>query len=62
MRNPGYKKYIMFSSDTDYVPVLQRLSSKRKRSATLVDEHQPRVYTTYDYHADTVIPNLLKIP
>lgn len=47
---------ILFAQDTDYVPVLQRLETKKVRSAILVDERQDRIYAIYDLHADVTIP------
>lgn len=49
-------EYILFAKDTDYVPVLQRLELKDRKSAILVDEEEERVFALYDLHADITIP------
>lgn len=49
-------EFILFAQDTDYVPVIQRLDTKGRLSAILVDERQERVFTAYDLHADITIP------
>jgi NYN domain len=50
------KEFILFTKDTDFVPVLQRLRINERRTAVLVDENQEEVYGTYKHHADVVIP------
>jgi hypothetical protein len=53
---PRIEEFILFTKDTDFVPVLQRLRLKKKKTAILADENQPRVYATYSNHADIVLP------
>jgi hypothetical protein len=50
------KEFILFTKDTDFVPVLQRLRIYERRTAVLVDEDQGEVYAIYKQHADVVIP------
>jgi hypothetical protein len=50
------KEFILFTRDTDFVPVLQRLRIYERRTAVLVDEDQGEVYGIYKQHADVVIP------
>jgi hypothetical protein len=50
------KEFILFTKDTDFVPVLQRLRIYERRTVVLVDENQEEVYGTYMHHADVVIP------
>ncbi len=49
-------EYIIVSSDTDFIPLLQRLNLHNKRSVMVVDQTKPTVYTSFDYHADIIIP------
>jgi hypothetical protein len=50
------QEFIILAKDTDYVPVIQRLQAKGKKSAILVDENQERVFGVYNSRADLVIP------
>jgi hypothetical protein len=50
------KEFILFTKDTDFVPVLQRLRIYERRTVVLVDEDQGEVYGTYKQHADVVVP------
>lgn len=56
---PSIKEYVLLSRDTDFVPVLSRLTEHSKRSAILVDEADSAIYTTFAAKADIVIPTRL---
>lgn len=49
-------EYIIVSSDTDFIPLLQRLNLHEKQSVMVVDQSKPSVYTAINYHADIIIP------
>jgi uncharacterized LabA/DUF88 family protein len=53
---PDVKEYILFTTDSDFVPVLQRLSEKSKRSAILVNEAKMDAHTAFRIFADVLIP------
>jgi uncharacterized protein (TIGR00288 family) len=53
---PRVDEYIVVTKDSDFIPVLQRLSLKSKRTAMLVDEAKPQMHTAYRQHADIIIP------
>jgi uncharacterized LabA/DUF88 family protein len=48
-------EFILISKDSDFVPVIQRLGEKDKRTIMMVEEQQPAAYTAYDLHADGII-------
>ncbi|MGE0626749.1 MAG: NYN domain-containing protein [Hyphomicrobiaceae bacterium] len=50
------EEFILITRDTDFIPVLERLKEKGKRTAILADEHRPVVYTSLSKSADIVIP------
>ncbi|MFV0295095.1 MAG: NYN domain-containing protein, partial [Hyphomicrobiaceae bacterium] len=50
-------EYILLTSDSDFVPVLERLRQKGKRSVIVASEHKPNIHTTYSHHADLLIPS-----
>ncbi|MBS0244658.1 MAG: NYN domain-containing protein, partial [Proteobacteria bacterium] len=54
---PEIDEYILLTGDSDFVPVLDRLREKAKRSAVVVTEHRPNIHTTYLLHADILIPS-----
>ncbi len=53
---PSIKEYILFTTDSDFVPVLQRLTEKRKLSAILVNEATMVSHTAFSIYADLVVP------
>ena len=53
---PRIKEYILFTTDSDFVPVLQRLTEKRKLSAILVNEATMVSHTAFSIYADVVVP------
>jgi hypothetical protein len=53
---PEIKEYILFTTDSDFVPVLQRLTEKQKLSAILVNESTMVSHTAFSIFADIVVP------
>lgn len=53
---PRVQEFILVTVDSDFVPVLQRLQSRGKRSVVLVDEERPDHHTICRRHADVLIP------
>jgi hypothetical protein len=53
---PEVKEYILFTTDSDFVPVLQRLTEKSKLSAILVNEATMVSHTAFSIYADVVVP------
>jgi NYN domain len=56
MRRPNIQEFILISKDSDFVPVLQRLRERRRKTTVLVDESKPAIYTVYSNTADTTFP------
>ena len=48
-------EYLLLTGDSDFVPVLDRLREKSKRSGIVATEHRPNIHTTYHLHADVLI-------
>jgi hypothetical protein len=55
-KNPDIDEYILFTTDSDFVPVLQRLTEKSKTSAILVNEAKMESHTAFSIYADVLIP------
>jgi hypothetical protein len=53
---PEIKEYILFTTDSDFVPVLQRLAERSKLSAILVNEAAMAAHTAFSIYADLVVP------
>lgn len=53
---PKLDEFILVTVDSDFVPVLQRLQARGKRSVVLVDEQRPDLHTICRRHADVLIP------
>jgi hypothetical protein len=53
---PEVKEYILFTTDSDFVPVLQRLTEKKKTSAILVNEANMGAHTAFRIYADVLVP------
>lgn len=53
---PNLDEFILVTVDSDFVPVLQRLQARGKRSVILVDEQRPDLHTICRRHADVLIP------
>jgi uncharacterized LabA/DUF88 family protein len=56
-RRKQIEEFILISKDSDFVPVIQRLGEKDRRTIMMVEEQQPAAYTAYDLHADGIIPH-----
>jgi hypothetical protein len=54
-KNSRINEFILATTDSDFIPVLQKLNELGKRSAVVVDPTKMNVYTTYRQHADTLI-------
>jgi len=54
---PEIDEFILLTGDSDFVPVVERLKHKSKRSAIVVTEHRPNIHTTYHRNADLLIPS-----
>lgn len=50
-------EFILLTGDSDFVPVIERLKQKSKRSAIVATEHRPNIHTTYHRAADILIPS-----
>jgi hypothetical protein len=55
-KDPDIDEYILFTTDSDFVPVLQRLTEKSKTSAILVNETKMESHTAFSIYADVLIP------
>ena len=55
-KSPEIKEYILFTTDSDFVPVLQRLTEKHKTSAVLVNEARMEAHTAFKIFADVLVP------
>ena len=53
---PEIQEYILFTADSDFVPVLRRLSAKEKLSTVIVDETKIQAHTAFKIYADLVVP------
>lgn len=56
IRRPQIEEFILISKDSDFIPVIQRLGTRSKRTTVLVDESKPSNHTAFSQHADTTIP------
>lgn len=56
LRQPNIQEFILLSKDSDFVPVLQRLHLRKRRTVVLVDESKPAIYTVYAKAADITVP------
>ena len=56
IRRPQIEEFILISKDSDFIPVIQRLGARSKRTTVLVDESKPSNHTAYTQHADVTIP------
>jgi uncharacterized LabA/DUF88 family protein len=55
-RNKKIQEFILFSSDSDFIPVIQKLAERQKEVAVIVDQAREGIYSAYRYQADTLIP------
>jgi uncharacterized LabA/DUF88 family protein len=49
------EEYILLSLDSDFVPLVQKLGARGKRTVVMVDEHKSAAKTAFDLHADATI-------
>ncbi len=54
--NRSIQEFILFSSDSDFIPVIQKLALRNKEAAVIVDQTKEGIYSAYRYQADTLIP------
>lgn len=54
--HPSITEYILITSDSDFVPVIDRLAARKKRSVMVVKEHEPHRHTIYRERVDILIP------
>jgi uncharacterized LabA/DUF88 family protein len=54
---PDIEEYVLLSKDSDFIPVMQRLRSKQKKTAMLVDLASPTLHTAFRDKVDIVIPH-----
>ena len=54
-KSPDIKEYILFTTDSDFVPVLQRLTEKSKLSVILANEATMVSHTVFSIYADVVV-------
>jgi uncharacterized LabA/DUF88 family protein len=54
---PDIEEYVLLSKDSDFIPVMQRLRAKHKRTAMLVDLASPTLHTAFRDKVDIVIPH-----
>ncbi len=60
-RSRKLEEFILVTTDSDFVPVLQRLGENQRRTAIVVNESRPEIHTIYRQHADILIPQRLLI-
>jgi uncharacterized LabA/DUF88 family protein len=54
---PDIEEYVLLSKDSDFIPVMQRLRSRHKKTAMLVDLASPTLHTAFRDKVDIVIPH-----
>jgi uncharacterized LabA/DUF88 family protein len=54
---PDIEEYVLLSKDSDFIPVMQRLRSKHKKTVMLVDLASPTLHTAFRDKVDIVIPH-----
>jgi uncharacterized LabA/DUF88 family protein len=54
--NSKVQEFILFSSDSDFIPVIQKLAERKKEVAVIVDQAREGIYSAYRYQADALIP------
>lgn len=55
-RDSSVNEFILLTTDSDFIPLFERLTGLSKTTVTLADPEQKFVYATYSDHADIVIP------
>jgi uncharacterized LabA/DUF88 family protein len=54
---PDIEEYVLLSKDSDFIPVMQRLRAKHKKTVMLVDLASPTLHTAFRDKVDIVIPH-----
>lgn len=54
---PDIEEFVLLSKDSDFIPVMQRLRAKHKKTAMLVDLASPTLHTAFRDKVDIVIPH-----
>lgn len=55
-RDKKVAEFILLTTDSDFIPLFERLAELSKSIVTLADADQKFVFSTYSDHADIVIP------
>jgi len=55
-RDKFVNEFILLTTDSDFIPLFERLTGLSKSTVTLADPDQSFVFSTYSDHADIVIP------
>ena len=55
-RDKNVDEFILLTTDSDFIPLFERLAGLSKNILTLADAEQKFVFSTYSDHADIVIP------
>jgi uncharacterized LabA/DUF88 family protein len=56
MRDARIDEFILLTTDSDFIPLIERLTQCSKSSVALADPEKPFLYSTYADHANIVIP------
>jgi uncharacterized LabA/DUF88 family protein len=54
---PDIEEFVLLSKDSDFIPVMQRLRAKHKKTVMLVDLASPTLHTAFRDKVDIVIPH-----
>lgn len=55
-RNKEIDEFILLTTDSDFIPLFERLAGMSKSTVTMADPGQKFIFATYSDHADIVIP------
>lgn len=55
-RDKNVAEFILLTTDSDFIPLFERLAELSKNIVTLADAEQKFIFSTYSDHADIVIP------
>jgi len=55
-RDKAVNEFILLTTDSDFIPLFERLAGLSKNIVTLADPDQKFIFATYSDHADIVIP------
>ena len=56
LRDARIEEFILLTTDSDFIPLIERLTQCSKSSVALADPGRPFIYSTYADHVDIVIP------